>query len=134
MTDAGQRTTCGSMEITSHPASRLAVLRFVADTSLTGVHAAALVAALETVLGATGEPFALLADVASVRGTDSDYRAKTGTFFRSHRDTARIALVNLGPLIRVVADMFRVALGLQLRSFADDASARAWLRIQGIDA
>jgi hypothetical protein len=130
----GNRTTCGSMEVTSHPGSRLAVLRFAADTVLSGEHADVLVAALETLVGGGREPFGLFADVERVRGTDARYRACTGVFFKRHRDRARVALVHLGPLIRVVAEMFRIAVGLELRSFADEARARAWLRTQGIDA
>jgi hypothetical protein len=130
----GNRTTSGSMEVTAFPALRLAVLRFAADTSLTGEHGAVLVAALETVVGDGGQPFGLLADTARIGGTDAEYRATTGVFFKDHRDRARIALYHLGPLIRVVAEMFRIAVGLQMRSFKDEAAARAWLRTQGIDA
>ena len=67
-------------------------------------------------------------------GTDADYRAVTGGFFGQHRDTARIALINLGPIIRIVAEMFRVGIRLQMRTFADEAAARTWLRTQGIGA
>jgi hypothetical protein len=127
-------TTCGSMELTLHPGSRLVVLRFVTDTSLTGDHGVALVGAMRRVIGAPGERFALLADCKGAHSTDADYRASTGDFFLHHRDTARIALFNLGPIIRVVADMFRVGIGLQLKTFTEHAAARAWLRKEGIDA
>jgi hypothetical protein len=38
----------------------------------------------------------------------------------------------VGPVIRVVAEMFRIATGIQLRGFADEAAARGWLREKGI--
>jgi len=124
----------GSLQITSHPESHLVVIRFVTDTSLTGEHGAALVDAMKAVVGAAGERFALLADCKGAYGTDAAYRAATGEFFGHHRDTARIALFNLGPVIRVVAEMFRVGIGLHLKTFSDDGAARAWLRKEGIRA
>ena len=124
----------GSTEITVHPESRLVVFRILTETRLTGAHGTALVDALTSVIGASGEPFGLLADAGGVSGTDADYRAVTGRFFGEHRATARIALLNLGPIIRVVAEMFRVGIGVQLRTFPDEPAARAWLRTQGIPA
>jgi hypothetical protein len=130
---ADTRIAADLMEFTVHPESRLVVLRFLADVSLTGKHGEALVDAFESVL-VDGERFGLLADAKGVRGTDADYRAVTGGFFGQHRDTARIALINLGPLIRIVAEMFRVGVGLQMKTFGDAAAARSWLRTQGIRA
>jgi hypothetical protein len=124
----------GSMEITLSREARLAVVHFAPRTSLTGRHGAALVHALEEVRAATSEPFALLADTSGVWKTDAEYRASTGTFFRQHRDVAAIALINLSPFIRVVAEMFRVAIDLELRAFDDEAGARAWLRTKGVAA
>ncbi len=126
--------TCGAMEMTLRPASHLVVLRFVTDTGLTGEHGVALVDAMRAVIGGHGERFALLADCKGAHSTDADYRASTGDFFRLHRDTARIALFNLGPIIRVVAEMFRVGIGLQLKTFTEHAAARSWLCQQGISA
>jgi hypothetical protein len=83
---------------------------------------------------ANGEPFALLADTLGVCATDAEYRAITAKFFRQHRDTAHIALLNLSPFIRVVAEMFRVAIRLQLKTFEDEAAARSWLRTKGVAA
>jgi hypothetical protein len=123
-----------SMKIALRPESRLVEVRFAPNTSLTGQHGAAIVDALESVMGTQGERFALFADAKGVSRTDADYRAVTGEFFRQHRDTARIALINLSPIIRVVAEMFRVGIRLQMRTFDDEAAARAWLRTQGIDA
>jgi hypothetical protein len=131
MTSAGvQRASCGSMQIAVHPDARLVAIRFVSDTHLAGEHGAALVDALERVAGA--DRFALLADCEHVCDTDTGYRRATGAFFGRHRETARIALFNLSPIIRVVAEMFRIGIGLQLRTFADDTAARSWLRTQGI--
>jgi hypothetical protein len=130
----GDAVTSGSMELRWHPAARLAVLRFTADTSLTGKHGAVLVDSLTGWIGATDGPFALLADAKGVTGTDGGYRTATGDFFGQHRHNARIALINLGPVIRVVAEMFRIGIRLQLRTFADEAAARGWLRTQGIAA
>ena len=131
---AGPASVRDSMEIALHPESCLVELRFAPDTTLTGPHGAAIVEALKSVMGAPGERFGLLADARGVARTDADYRAVTGGFFGQHRDVARIALINLGPIIRVVAEMLRVGIRLQMRTFGDEAAARAWLRAQGIGA
>jgi hypothetical protein len=122
------------MEITWHPESRVATVRFTTEVSLTGQHGSALADALERWTATRPEPFALLADAKRVTGTNGDYRAATGRFFGDHRHTARIAVINMSPVIRVVAEMFRVGMRLQMRTFADEAAARAWLRAQGIAA
>jgi hypothetical protein len=123
-----------SMEIALRPESNLVEVRFAPNTSLTGEHGAAMVDALKGVVGTKGERFGLFADAKGVSGTDADYRAVTGKFFGQHRTAARIALINLGPIIRVVAEMFRVGIRLQMKTFDDQAAARAWLRTQGIGA
>ncbi len=125
---------CEAMELTTDHEARVVTLRFLGDTSLTGRHGAALVEAMKAVVGAHGERFGLLADAKGVQGTDADYRAATGEFFGQHRDAARIALINLNPIVRIVAEMFRVAIRLQLKTFADEAAARVWLQREGISA
>ena len=133
--DQGERRTlCGPMELTARPAARLLVVRFSSDIQVTGVHGAALVAAASAVMGGTQQPFGLLADAAHVTGADADYRTITGRFFAQHREGARVALFHLGPILRVVAEMMRVGIGMQLGSFGDEAAARDWLRSQGIAA
>jgi hypothetical protein len=122
------------MKIAVRPDSRLVEISFAPKTSLTGQHGAAMVEALERVTGDGREPFGLFADAAGVAGTDADYRAVTGRFFSQHRGTARIALINLGPIIRIVAEMFRVGIRLQMRTFDDEEAARAWLRKEGVNA
>lgn len=120
------------MEVTVSAAARLVVVRFAPDTALTGVHGTTMVDALKTVVGAGGDRFGLMADARGVTGTDAEYRAVTGAFFRAHRDDARIALTNLAPVVRILAEMFRVGIGLQLKTFPDEAAARSWLRTQGV--
>jgi hypothetical protein len=123
-----------SIQLALHPESRLVEVRFAPDTTLTGAHGAAIVDALKRVMGAPGQRFGLLADARGVARTDADYRAVTGGFFGQHRDSARIALINLGPVIRIVAEMFRIGIRLQIKTFDDEAGARTWLRAQGVGA
>jgi hypothetical protein len=93
-----------------------------------------LVDALTRWIGEDSTPFAVLANAAGLHGTNAAYRAAAGRFFREHRDTAFIALTNLGPVIHVVVEMFRVGTGIQLKTFGDEAAARSWLRTKGIAA
>jgi hypothetical protein len=123
-----------SMELTWHPGSRLALLRFTAETNLSGEHGQIMVQSLGRWIGSSAAPFALLADAKGVSGTDADYRATMGRFLRGHRDKAYIALFHLGPLIGMVAQMCRIGIGLRLKTFPDEKAARAWLRGQGIAA
>jgi hypothetical protein len=135
VTDAiRKRLPDGSIEVWVEAGSRIARARFAPDTSLTGAHGRLLVEVMrELVSEPSPRPFALLADAGGVVGTDADYRATTGDFFSAHRESSRIAVLNLHPIIRVVAEMFRVGMGLSLRTFSDEASAREWLRTQGIE-
>jgi hypothetical protein len=123
-----------STEITWDPSSRVARVRYSPGVSLTGADGPFLVEALTRWIGEAGEPFAVLADAKGLRGTDAEYRAAASHFFRRHRDHAFIALINLGPVIHVVVEMFRVGTGIQLKTFADEAEARSWLRTRGIAA
>jgi hypothetical protein len=126
--------TNDSTSITWHPGSRVASVRYTAGASLVAVDGALLVDALTGWIGADGASFAVLADAAGLAGTDGEYRAKAHAFFRQHRDTSYIALTNLGPVIHIVVEMFRVGTGIQLKTFAGEDAARAWLRTKGIAA
>lgn len=124
--------TSPSTEIAWSAGERLARVRYSYGTTLRAKDGDFLVEALTGWIGATNEPFAVLADAAGLHGTDADYRAKASGFFRQHRDTAFVALVNLGPVIHVVVELFRLATGIQLKTFATEAAARSWLRTKGI--
>jgi hypothetical protein len=128
------KVTSGSTEISWSPHERVAGVRYTLDATLTRKDGDFLVDALTGWIGTDGAPFAVFADAAGLRGTDGEYRARASGFFRQHRDTAFIALVNLGPVIHVVVELFRVGTGIQLKTFATEAAARSWLRTKGIAA
>jgi hypothetical protein len=94
----------------------------------------ALVELLTHSIGADGRPFALLCDAAKLSGLDAGYRAVTGQFFRAHRRDCLIAAYHMGPIVRIVADMFRLGTGTRVKGFAGEAAARAWLQENGIAA
>ena len=123
-----------SMEMTWHPESRLAVLQFAPDITLGIREGALLVDSLAGWIGTDGKSFGLLAGTKSVRGADSAYRVRTRDFFKLHRRTANVAVTGMGPVIRIVAEMFRIGTGVQLKGFSEEAGARAWLRERGIAA
>ena len=120
--------------ISWHAMSRVAYVRYSQGAVLTSKDGTFLVEALTGWVGGDREPFAVLADAAGLGGTNGEYRAKASRFFRQHRERAFIALINLGPVIHVVVEMFRVGTGIQLKTFADEAAARSWLRTKGIAA
>jgi hypothetical protein len=126
--------TTDSTEIHWDAVSRFATVRYTQGTTLGDADGVALVDALTGWIGADGEPFAVLADGAGLRGTDGEYRARVSHFFRLHRDTACIALVHLSPVIQIVVEMFRVGTGIPLKAFSTEAAARSWLRTRGITA
>jgi hypothetical protein len=121
-----------STALTWSPEMRLAGVRYLPGAALTIADGDFLVEALTGWIGTDGKPFAVLADAAGLRGTDAGYRATAGRFFRQHRDTSFIALINLGPVIHVVVELFRVGTGIQLKTFASEAAARFWLRTKGL--
>jgi hypothetical protein len=124
---AADAVRSASTEITWERAARIAVVRYAPDTTLTAADGAFLVDALTGWIGAEGEPFDVLADGTGVRGTDAAYRSKASAFFKGHRDTARIAMMNMSPFLRLLVDMFRIGTGIPLKGFADEPAARAWL-------
>jgi hypothetical protein len=129
-----ETVTSNSTEITWDPGSRVALVRYADGAMLTGADGPILVDALTRWIGMSCEPFAVLADGAGLRGTNAEYRASASRFFRQRRDTGFIALINLGPVIHIVVEMFRVGTGIQLKTFADESAARSWLRTKGIAA
>jgi hypothetical protein len=126
------KRSSASTEITWSPGERLAGVRYTPGTTLKGEDGDFLVEALTGWIGGNREPFAVLADAAGLHTTDAEYRTRASGFFRQHRDTAFIALINLGPIIHVVVELFRVGTGIQLKTFASEAAARSWLRSKGI--
>jgi len=121
-----------STEIAWSPETRLAAVSYTSGITLESDDGDFLIEALAGWIGTNGEPFAVFADAAGLRGTDPAYRAKASGFFRQHRHTAYIALINLGPVIHVVVELFRVGTGIQLKTFASEAAAHSWLRTKGI--
>jgi hypothetical protein len=126
------KVTSASTEITWSPEERLAGVRYTQGITLTSKDGDFLADSLRGWIGAKGEPFAVLANAAGLRGTDAAYREKASNFFRQHRDTAFIALINLGPVIHVVVELFRVGTNIQLKTFSSEAEARSWLRTKGV--
>lgn len=126
--------TRGSVAIGWDAESRVAVVHYGPDTRLTAPDATALVGALTSWIGSAAEPFGVLALAAGVRGTDAAYRAQASAFFRKHRASAFIALVDMGPVLTLVVDMFRIGTGIELKGFRDEPSARSWLRAKGLRA
>jgi hypothetical protein len=126
--------TGNTYEMTWDPASRVATLRFSADTHGTGKDAVALIDALTAWIADDPRPFALLGDGGRLKGVDAEYRSRWNRFLRQHRDRCFIAFFNMSALLRIAADMFRIGSGLRLKAFADEESARAWLRRVGIAA
>ena len=126
--------TNDSTDLRWDPESRVALVCYKPGASLIAADGVFLVEKLQDWIGASGRPFAVLADGAGLRGTSAEYRALAAGFFRQHRDAAHIALIHLGPVIHVVVEMFRIGTGVQLKSFADEVAARSWLRKKGIAA
>ena len=133
-TTNGDAVTCASTAITWQPSARVAFVRYADGATLTAPDGSFLVDALTGWIGMARKPFAVLADAKGLRGTDAPYRALVSRFFRQHRDTAFIALINMGPVIHIIVEMFRIGTGIQLKTFADEAAARAWLRNKGLAA
>jgi hypothetical protein len=123
-----------SMEMTWHPESRLAIVQVVPGITLGDRQGAFLVESLLGWIGTEGKAFGLLAGAKGIRGADSAYRVRTRDFFKRYRASANVAVTDMGPVIRIVGEMFRIGTGIQLKGFSDEASARAWLRERGIAA
>jgi hypothetical protein len=130
----GATVTSAAADITWDAGSRVAFVRYKLAARLAVGDGVLLVDALTGWIGTESTPFAVIADAKELRGTDGSCRAHVSTFFRRHRETALVALFNMGPVIQVVVEMFRVGTGIQLETFGDEARARAWLRTKAIAA
>lgn len=128
------KVTIGTIEMTWDSVSRLAVLRFEGETHATGKDAEALIEALTRWIDTEGKLFGLLGDGGKLAGVDAAYRSLWGKFFQQHREDSYIAFFNMGPAIRIAAEMFRIGTGLRLKAFAREEEARSWLREKGIPA
>jgi hypothetical protein len=126
------KITSGTIEMTWDSESRLAFIRFESETHATGKDAVMLVDALTRWIGTDRRPFGLLGDGGRLAHVDAEYRSVWGKFFRQHREDSYIAFFNMGPLIRIASEMFGIGMRLQLKAFANEAQARAWLRKMGI--
>jgi hypothetical protein len=124
----------GSTTLTWIPDSRLAVLRYDPGTTLRAVDGVFLAETLTRCVAESGEQFGVLADYTNGRATDAEYRAEAREFFQAHRDTACVAIFNASAVIRIAAELFRVATGIRLKALPDEAAARSWLRSMGIGA
>jgi hypothetical protein len=129
-----EEVSVGAIRQTWDPEARLASIRFERETHATGRDATVLVDALTTWIGTEGRPFGLLGDGSNLSGLDAEYRSVWGHFLRRHRADSFTAFFNMGPVVRIAAEMFRIGTGLQLKAFATEDEARAWLRRMGIPA
>jgi hypothetical protein len=121
-----------STEITWDPEERLAFVRYTAGATLVAEDGVFLTEALAR-WTAGGESFSVLADAKDLKGTDGRYRAIASAFFRTHRARAAIALLNMGAVITVLVEMFRIGTGVRLKAFPDEMAAREWLRKQALE-
>jgi hypothetical protein len=124
----------GSTTLIWIPGSRLAILRYDLGTTLRAADGVFLAETLTRCIAESGERFGVLADYTNGRATDAEYRAEAREFFQAHRDTACVAIFNASAVIRIAAELFRVATGIHLKALPDEAAARSWLRSMGIGA
>ena len=123
----------GAVSLIWNARTRLAVMRFAEPTVGTGPAAEILVGAMERWVD-SDRPFGLLADTRNNPSVDAQWRARWGMFFKAHKSSSVLAVFNMGATLRVLAELFRRAVGLQLKGFEREEDARAWLRAQGIGA
>lgn len=128
------KVAVGAIEMTWSPATRVATLRFTGDTLATRKEAEVLVEAMRRWVGDERRPFGLLGDGGRLSGLDAGYRATWGAFYKQHREDGHLAFFNMGPMVRVAAEMFRIGTGTKLKAFRSEEEARAWLREMGIPA
>jgi hypothetical protein len=129
-----ERVQVRTIEMTWDPEARVAHIWFTAPTEGTGEDAKALVNVLQGWVGEERKPFALMGDGGKLGKLDAAYRKTWADFLKDHKKEALVAFYNQNPFIRVSAEMFRIGTGLNLKSFAKEEEARAWLRKAGIQA
>jgi hypothetical protein len=135
--DVGQGSetvNVGAISLTWDSQNRLAELRFSEPTVGTGPAAEVLVQAMTRWVGTESRPFGLLADTKNNPSVDAQWRAKWGEFYKLHKTSGVMAVFNMSAILRVAADLFRLAIGVNLKGFNHEKDARAWMQSQGIRA
>ena len=121
------KVTRGSAEIQWCAKERIAVIRYAENANLTAPDGRFLADSLQGWIGDEREPFSVLSFSREIRGTDAAYRTIASAFFRKHRDTVHLALMDASFVLTVVSEMFRVGSGIPLKTFSDETAARVWL-------
>ncbi len=122
------------LHIVWNDGTRIAAVRCTPDALLTGPDAQHLKDTMKASVGVTAQPYALLVDTSGIRGTTAEYRSISAAFYREQGAALIIALFNLNPIVRILAEIFRVGIGLDIKTFKDEVHARAWLRQRGFAA
>jgi hypothetical protein len=122
-----------TLEMSWDAARRVARARVVPGAKLGAKDGADLVGAVARWTEGSSERFAVLADGGGGHETDGKYRATLSSFIRQHRDKAFVTFFNLGAVLPIVVEMFRVGTGIPMHAFATEEEARAWLRTKSFD-
>ena len=120
-----------SFILTWDPGLRLAVSQNTSGETPSSDDAEKMREAISRWSGDDGRPFAILVNALGRKTADAKYRAFWGDFFKTHKEHCYIAAYNVGPIVRVAAEMFSLGTGIHLKTFATETEARAWLGRHG---
>jgi hypothetical protein len=124
----------GCVEMQWSPDTRLCFVRYHDGPKATAEDGRKLVASITGWIGPQPKPFAILVDGGKIQGGQPGYRGVMGAFFKIHKAHVKFALFDLGPVLRIAAEMFALGASLRLRTFGTEAEAREWLRKEGVQA
>ncbi|MEO6094129.1 MAG: STAS/SEC14 domain-containing protein [Fibrobacteria bacterium] len=123
-----------SVEMRWAPRNRLATLKYFGNGKPTGKDAEKLITAMTGWIGTESLPYFILVDGNRIAGGDPQYRAAWSRFYKKDKHQVRIAIFDIGPVLRVAVEMFTLGSGLRMKAFASEAEARAWLGKAGLNA
>ncbi|HVM46202.1 MAG TPA: STAS/SEC14 domain-containing protein [Candidatus Thermoplasmatota archaeon] len=106
---------------------RVLDIAYAEETVLTDAMGDETAAWLDRVLREQGPHLAILVDAKNVRDASAAYRQKLGSWFRDHRQTTRMAVYNLTPLVRVMALLFGKATRFPMKIAGSREEALRWL-------
>lgn len=124
----------GCVEMQWNPGTRLCFVHYHDGPKATAEDGRKLVAAISAWVGPQPKPFAILVDGGKIQGGQPGYRGVMGAFFKANREQIVFALFDLGPVLRITAEMFGLGAGIKLKAFATEDHAREWLRKEGVRA
>lgn len=126
------RLAADGLEMDWSPAQRLLTFVHGPGCVCSGENAHRFSAAMREWVG--DEPFVVLVDAAGAEAITREWRSVWARAFSDHKERSRVGIYHATTAGRLVISLWSFVSGVEVRFFADEAQARAWLGVSPSDA